>query len=375
MSSRGAAGTRPRWLAPGTLPTMAKDSTDAREQPQVLVVSADEDLQARLISLATGAGVGAVAVGEPAQALRRWQEADLVLLGLDLADLQVPRRTGVVLVSTDQDDVTVWERAVRVGAEHVAVLPDAERWLVDRCSEAGPRPSATPVVGVVGGRGGAGASVLATVLADQAARGGLTATLLDADPLGGGLDLALGAEQEHGLRWADLASSRGRIPARPLLEALPTIDDVRVLAFDRTRALDVGPEAARSVVAALARASEVVVVDLARSLHGSPTREALQACSLVVLVVPAELRAAAAAVRVAEAATAAVGDVRLVVREPAPGRLLGHHVADTVGLPLWLEMAAEPGLAGRLERGEPVARGRRSPLGRAARQMLAELAS
>ena len=56
-------------------------------------------------------------------------------------------------------------------------------WLADRftgCAAAGPFPA--PLVGVLGGRGGAGASVLAASLALAAVRDGRRAVLVDAEP-------------------------------------------------------------------------------------------------------------------------------------------------------------------------------------------------
>ncbi len=82
-----------------------------------------------------------------------------------------------MLVSRDQDDPGVWQRAVEIGADHVLVLPDGEQWLVDRIADVAEgvgRPALT--VGVIGGRGGAGASTLACALAVTAAREGCAAS-------------------------------------------------------------------------------------------------------------------------------------------------------------------------------------------------------
>jgi uncharacterized protein YjlB len=130
-----------------------------------------------------------------------------------------------------------------------------------------------------------------------------------------------------------------------------------------------------AVVGSLRRAVEVLVVDLPRATvslggPGEGAAPALQACDVVVLVVPAQLRAAAAAARVVGAVAAEVADVRLVVRGPAPGDLRAEHVAAAVGLPLTADLPAEPGLAASLERGIVPGRSRRSPLGRLARALL-----
>ncbi len=72
-----------------------------------------------------------------------------------------------------------------------------------------------------GGRGGAGASVLAGGLAVTAARRGLRTLLIDADPLGGGVDLVLGWESLDGLRWPSLSQASGRVQPAALVDALP----------------------------------------------------------------------------------------------------------------------------------------------------------
>lgn len=127
-----------------------------------------------------------------------------------------------MLVGRDQDDPDVWRRAVEIGAEYVLRLPDSEGWLVDQIANAAEgvgRPALT--VGVMGGRGGSGASTLACALAVSAARSGRRTMLIDADPLGGGIDVLLGGERAEGMRWPDFAQSKGRLGAEPLRTRCP----------------------------------------------------------------------------------------------------------------------------------------------------------
>ena len=63
------------------------------------------------------------------------------------------------------------------------------------------------VVAVIGGCGGAGASLFAVALAQAAT----DALLVDLDPWGGGIDLLVGGEATPGLRWPDLALQGGRL--------------------------------------------------------------------------------------------------------------------------------------------------------------------
>ncbi len=106
-----------------------------------------------------------------------------------------------------------------------------------------------------------------------------------------------------------------------------------------------------SVLAAAARVCEVVVVDLPRSV-GEPAQIALAASDLVLMVVPAEIRAVAAAARVATEVMRFADDVQIVVRGPAPGGLDAADIANSLGLPLAGKLKAEPALAVALERGE-----------------------
>ncbi|WBB58268.1 septum formation initiator [Streptomyces sp. WMMC500] len=336
-----------------------------------MVVTEDEDLLDDLLRLCAAAGTQAEVSHAPGRP--DWAAAPLVLVGDDsaarLGAAGPARRDGVVLVGRDQDEPGVWERAVAVGAEQVLVLPDGETALVDRIADAAEGVGAQArTVGVVGGRGGAGASTLACALAVTAARAGRRTVLVDADPLGGGLDVLLGGEEAEGLRWPALATSRGRIGGAALEESLPRLHELRLLSWDRgggdPGAAAVSPEAMRSVLAAARRRCGVVVVDLPRRVD-EPVAEALAQVDVGLLVVPAELRAVAAAHRVADAVRMVLGDLRVVVRGPTRGGLVAGDVAELLGLPLAGELPAEPGLPQAAETGGPPPGARpRTPLSR-----------
>ncbi|AUH45015.1 septum site-determining protein Ssd [Streptomyces sp. CMB-StM0423] len=335
-----------------------------------LVVTEDEDLLDDLLRLCAAAGTQAEVSHAPGR--QDWGAAPLVLVGDDSAGRLAAgraRRDGVVLVGRDQDDPGVWERAVAVGAEQVVVLPDGETALVDRIADAAEGVGAQArTVGVVGGRGGAGASTLACALAVTAARAGRRTVLVDADPLGGGLDVLLGGEEAEGLRWPAFASSRGRIGGAALEESLPRLHGLRLLSWDRgggeAGAAPVAPEAMRSVLAAARRRGGVVVVDLPRRVD-EPVAEALAQVDVGLLVVPAELRAVAAAHRVADAVRMVLGDLRVVVRGPTRGGLMAEDVAELLRLPLAGELPADPGLSQAAETGAPPPGSRpRTPLSR-----------
>lgn len=343
--------------------TIACDARGVRRAP--LIVTEDVELLDDLLRLCAAAGVRPeVGHGAP-EGRGSWEAAPLVLVGDDAAGRLrgVVRRQGVVLVGRDQDDSGVWKRAVEIGADHVLMLPDGEQWLMDRIAdvvEGVGRPALT--VGVVGGRGGAGASTLACALAVAAAQSGRRTLLVDADPLGGGLDVLLGAEAADGLRWPAFAHSRGRVGSTALEESLPRLHDLRLLSWDRGELAAVPPEAVRAVLAAGRRRGGAVVVDLPRRVDAGSV-EALAQLDLGLLVVPPELRAVAAARRVAGAVGMVLRDLRVVTAPPrGSGALAADEVAGLLGLPLAGELPQDAGAFGSGHKGAQAGVG--GPLGR-----------
>ncbi|MDQ7908360.1 CpaE-like family protein [Phytohabitans sp. ZYX-F-186] len=347
----------------------------ARRLP--LLVTADNDLLEDLLRLAAAGGCELEIAPDPAAARPRYPGAPMVLVGMDQAQAAVraalPRRPRVVLVGRPSgyaDDP--WQVAEALGAEHVAMLPAAEGWLVERFAERLPSLGHGRVLGVVGGRGGAGASVLASGLAVTAKRAGLRTLLVDADPLGGGLDLVLGWEDLDGLRWPALSQADGRIDATALVGALPHRGGLVVLSWDRGEMVGLPPEAMAATMDAGRRACDLVVVDLPRQFDDAAV-VALQASDRVFLVVPAEIRAAAAAARIAALTRLHCADVALIVRGPTPGRLRARDIADSLHMPLAGTLRPEPALSRSLEHGvAPTSKGR-GPLAALCQRLVAEL--
>lgn len=287
-----------------------------------------------------------------------WPASGLVLLGDDVAARGVPsRRAAVVVVAPSGAPDRLWRTALEIGAEHVAVLPEDHEWLLHRLDRHADPGSATGlVVGVVGGCGGAGATTLSACLAVTAAARRSTA-LVDADPWGAGVDAILGSHDEPGLRWADLQGLRGPVRSAALCGALPHVRGASVLSWGCGPAAEPHPEAVESVLEAARRHFGLVVVDLPRAPSPSATA-ALAAVDVVLLLVPAQVRATLAAARVLSALRPVAGDVRLVVRGPSPGGLAAEQVAAALDLPLQGRLAPERRLGAALERGLlPPARG------------------
>ena len=353
------------------------ESGPGESRPGLVMVS-DPDLLDAVLRTAAAASCEVVRALDPVEARRSWSGARVVVLdpaaAHACADGGLPRRSGVVVAVSGEPPPDAWRHAVAVGAEHVVSLPEAEPWLVAllaRAAEGGGGDGA--VLAVVGGRGGAGASVFAVATAVRAVREGDRALLVDCDPLGGGVDLVLGAEDLDGLRWPEVGTGAGRVPASALHAALPAPDvdgagGLAVLSCDRSP-YGPSPAAVSSVLDAGRRAGDTVVCDVPRY----PTEAAvaaLAAADLTVLVVPADVRSCAAAARVAAVVAEHGGpSTGLVVRGPAPGGLAPEEIATALGLPLVAAMRAERGLARLLERGSAPGR-RRGPLADAATSVL-----
>ncbi len=191
----------------------------------ILAVLAEPALRDERDRVAAAVGVRVVHAGSALPVSRKtWSAAAAVVL--DEAAAQgcthtgLPRRSHViVLTGSEPASPATWAAAIEVGAGHVLRLPAQEHDLVRELADAGEsaRDSGArgEVVAVIGGRGGAGASVFAVALA-QAATDSL---LVDLDPWGGGIDLLVGAETTPGVRWPDLSLQGGRLNWSAVREA------------------------------------------------------------------------------------------------------------------------------------------------------------
>ena len=340
--------------------------------PRPLLVSNDADLIDDVLRLAAAHAVDVHLAADAEAARGRWGLAPLVLVGADLADsvavLRPSRRRDVVLV-TRRATAEDWQRAVAIGAEHVASLPDAERWLIDRladCAEGAPRNGS--IVAFVGAGGGSGASTAAAGVALAGASRSQRVLLVDADPLGGGLDVLLGIEDAPGIRWPDLTGTRGRLSAQSLLQALPHASGVSVLSGEPAD-MALSPEALTAVLDAGERGFDLVVVDLPREINAT-TETVLARATSTLLVCTPHVRTTSAAARLASALGPRTPSLGLVLREDKHA-LREESVLAALAVELAGRLPCQPSLTVRSDEGEPPAV--RDRYGRACLALLADV--
>ena len=344
---------------------------DPRGAAAPLLVSADPLLVAEVQRLAAAAGVAPDVAPDPASALGRWVAAPVVLVGADaaalLASVGPPRRERVHVLGTTPVGDAVFRDALGVGAETVAALPASETWLVELLTDVGDGAAAPGVsIGVVGGSGGAGATVLAAAVAQTSAHTART-LLMDTDPLGAGADRVLGLEGAQGVRWDSLEQSSGRLSSRSLREALPRQDQLSVLSWPVDRAAPLEAFAVREALSAASRGFEVVVVDLPRHLDPVVT-ETVSRCDHVVVVVAPTVTGVASASRLVRHLPGGPG--RHLVTRGRSGGVDPDAVSRLLDLPLLVAMPDQRRLDEAIDLGVGPARHRRGPLARAAQQVV-----
>jgi secretion/DNA translocation related CpaE-like protein len=340
-----------------------------------LLVTADETLLDELLRLSAAAGTTPEVAHDVPAALQGWLTAPLVLFGADragdVARAGPARRDGVFIVLLGSSPDSVFQTALACGAESVAELPRSEGWLIERLTDVVDTGVARGLtVGVIGGSGGAGATTLACALGQVGGRSGLS-VVVDADPLGPGVDRVLGLDLVDGVRWDSLGHATGRLSARALRDSLPRRDGVAALSWYA------GPQprplqafAVREVLSAARRGHELVVVDLPRG-PDPLVDEVASRCDQVLVVVTPSVPGVSAAVRLC-GRFADRRRIGLVLRGTGVDE---DAVAKLVGAPVLARMNDQRGLTEAIDLGFGPVRSRRSPLGRAAAGVLAWLRS
>ncbi|MGX5717482.1 septum site-determining protein Ssd [Arthrobacter sp. MAHUQ-56] len=337
-----AAGGGAAWLPDGS---------------EVLLITSSPVLRSEVERIVAAAGGHLRVAADTVEGGRYWDTVSAVLVGSDVRELPPRRRRPAVLVGLDGEGDSLWHLAAALGAERVAVLPDAAAWLADHLSRSrSPGPGGV-VLGVTGGCGGAGATTAAIWIAQAAAGLGVRVLLVDGDPWGGGLELALAAEENPGLRWPDLAGARGSIDPMQLADSLPAAGGFAFLSWPaaREQPLPVAAATTAGVLDAARRGYELVVVDVGRGAE--PLRRVAWDCDRIMVVVPAQLKAAVAAVRILQELPPV--EAALLVRGRSGTALDGSLIADAIGLPVQGRMPELRAVPGALESGRLLDLGKR----------------
>lgn len=282
------------------------------------IVSADRRIRQTLLALAASAGVRVQALdtlpegSPPAQA----PTPPLYLFGSDQAELVdfVPREAVTAIIAFDTHETGNGIRVLRLPAQESIVL----QLLVHAANIAFRNATVIEVRGVTGG---AGTTTAAVLLANAAAGEGHAVTLVETGGLAA-LELALGLENQQTVRWGNLTDSAGE------LRDLPNPDALR-LALPRWRSVAVlacGPDsvapshgAVGEVVAALARAPGIIIVDAGTHPGADVPPRGSARPEISMLVVP---RTVAAVVRAHRVVGEMAGRPPVVVTRPRRGSLI-----------------------------------------------------
>lgn len=344
------------------------DSWTPRETAEILLVTADPYLQeeAKRIVAASGGRLHTVASVEDPN--HGWDTAHVVLVGSDVRELPPRRRAPDVLLGSSTEGDSLWRLAAALGAQRVAVLPEGAAWLAEHLSMSGaPDPGGT-VVGILGGHGGAGATTAAIWLAQAASGHGIRTLLIDGDPRGGGLELAMSDQDLPGLRWPDFAETRGSIDAGQFSDSLPVAGGFPFLSWPGTRETVAVPDSGSvgAVLDAARRSFELVVVDIARSAEG--WRTLAWDSDRVLLLTRPHLKAAVATAQTLNELPP--GEAGLLVRGASSSAVDAELIAESLRLPLSGVVPELRGVAAATESGRLLELGRRRPVTRFAVDVL-----
>ena len=197
-----------------------------------------------------------------------------------------------------------------------------------------------PLIAVIGGCGGAGASTLAVSLAVAALRVGRRAILFDADPLGGGLEplVALGTVSTapgsplytaqtwpHGIDppYRDQPAP-GRNRADP---------DLALVTWGGNDGEPIPVAAMRNALRVLRTSTDLVVVDLPRVVDDS-TQLVLAEATHTLVIAPVSERNAVSTARLLPKLAVVGPRPQLVARLPSRDELTAREFADLLDAPL-----------------------------------------
>lgn len=209
----------------------------------------------------------------------------------------------------------------------------------DRSARRGRADPGVPLIAVIGGCGGAGASTLAVSLAVAALSIRKRAILFDADPLGGGLEPLVGLgtvafAPDHPIRttqtWPHGIDQPGpeHQPGRARREP-----DLALVTWGGDDGERIPVVAMRNALRALRGTADLVVVDLPRCIDDA-TQLVLSEATHTLVVAPVSERAAVATARLLPKLAVVGPPPQVVARLPSRDELTAREFAQLLGTPL-----------------------------------------
>jgi secretion/DNA translocation related CpaE-like protein len=170
------------------------------------------------------------------------------------------------------------------------------------------------------------------------------------------------------LRWPDLSEARGSIDPLQLADSLPVAGGFSFLSWpaSRDQPLPVAAATTLGVLDAARRGYELVVVDIGR--RAEPLETFAWDCDRIMVVVPAQVKAAVAAVRLMQEFPPV--EASLLVRGTPGAAIDGPLLAEAVGLPVLARIPQLRGVAAATEAGRLLDLGKRRKIRRFAGSVL-----
>jgi secretion/DNA translocation related CpaE-like protein len=251
----------------------------------------------------------------------------------------------VVILAPENVSSRTWELALKLNAQHVEVLPSQTDWILEHLVP--PAQTRAHVVGITPVVGGAGASTVACALAAQYVQQGLKVCLVDADPVGGGLDVLLGSEHAPGMRWSDISALHGSVSSEELFNSLVVSNGIHVVAHKRGQ-FDLSTNQIQALIESVASACDVVLVDTPR-LAEEFAQQVFENCDDLLLVMPTTVQASSL---VTSMRTYLDGkQCGLVIRQIPGSGLTAVGVAQAVELPLRASLPTDARIVEQVEQG------------------------
>jgi pilus assembly protein CpaE len=327
-------------------------------------------------------GADVVGAAEGANALRRLvrtRRPDAVLAAPELLEgIVEPVRLAIAVRETAGG----LRAALRAGARAFFVWPQERQALAREIKRLRPRDAGEPkktgvVIGVLGARGGAGVTFVATHLAGALASSGAETVLADLDVLSADVAPALGMSPETPHRSVvDLMAVSQELNVEhldPVLHQHAAGFRVLFAPQDVPAEASLDPRMVRSAVQALRERFEVTVLHLPRTLDRS-IRSAMELADELLLVVTLDVLGVRAAKRVVDHLRAiGLGDsFRLVVNRAGRSELIPDDARRVLDVPIASVIGVERAVQRAQNRGELIV-GRRGRVPRRIARLAKEL--